>query len=159
MESEGTHKMSSQSETLFKKTLLVMEWLEKWGYVTAGVSFLALGMIVFTRGWFMFFAGLSQGVLRPAMGLMVDLLLVIIFMELFRTLLEFLKTNALTIEPFLYIGIVAAIRRILTITPHEALASVSPEEFTRYLWDISVHGLMVIGLVISLFIYRKRVSV
>jgi len=133
-----------------------MEWLEKWGYITAGVSFLALGMIVFMHGWFLFFVGIiHQGILHPAMALMVDLLLVIIFLELFRTLLEFLKTHTLTLEPFFYIGIVAAIRRILTVTAHEALSDISSDQFVQYMWDIGVHGGLVVALVVSLFVYRK----
>ena len=132
-----------------------MEWLERWGYITAGVSFLLLGMVVFAHGWFVFFVGLSQGIIHPAMTLMVDLLLVIIFMELFRTLLEFLKTHTLTLEPFFYIGIVAAIRRILTVTAHEALSTVSPDQFNQYMWDIGIHGILVVALVFSLFVYKK----
>jgi uncharacterized membrane protein (DUF373 family) len=156
MMESGNIPVSLQNEKSFKKVLLAMEWLERWGYITAGVSFLALGMVVFTRGWFVFFVGLiRRDVLHPAMALMVDLLLVIIFLELFRTLLEFLKTHTLTLEPFLYIGIVAAIRRILTVTAHEALSVVSPDHFVRYMWDIGVHGILVVAFVFSLFLYKK----
>ncbi len=132
-----------------------MEWLERWGYITAGLSFLVLGMAVFAFGWISFFAHLSKGVLNAAMGLMVDLLLVIIFLELFRTILEFLKTHTLTLEPFLYIGIVAAIRRILTLTAQEAIVHATSEQFNRYLWDVGLHGGLVIGLIVSLFLYKK----
>jgi len=148
--------MLLQNDTPFKRVLLVLERLEIWGYVTAGLSFLALGMIIFARGWFTFFAHLNTGLLHPAMALMVDLLLVIIFLELFRTLLEFLKTNMLSIEPFLHIGIVAAIRRILTVTAHETLTVASTEQFNRYLLDIGLHGILVIGLVFCLFLHGRK---
>ncbi len=131
-----------------------MEWLEKWGYVTAGISFLVLGMLVFLHGWGAFFSSLHEGVLKAAMRLMVDLLLVIIFMELFRTLLEFLKTHTLTLEPFLYIGIVAAIRRILTLTAHDTASDGTADQFQRYLWDLSLHGALVFVMTISLFVYK-----
>jgi uncharacterized membrane protein (DUF373 family) len=136
-----------------------MEWLEKWGYITAGLSFLLLGMIVFGYGWVTFFSVLHKGVLRASMGLMVDLLLVIILMELFRTILEFLKTHSLSLEPFLYIGIVATIRRILTLTAHEATVQATPDQFTRYIWDVSLHGTLVMGLIFSLFFYKKGLSI
>jgi uncharacterized membrane protein (DUF373 family) len=93
------------------------------------------------------------------MGLMVDLLLVIILMELFRTILEFLKTHALSLEPFLYIGIVATIRRIRTRTAQEAMVHASQDQFTRYIWDVSLHGILVLGLILSLFFYKKGMSV
>ncbi len=132
-----------------------MEWLEKWGYVTTAVSFLLLGMVIFLHGWGAFFFALNEGVLKAAMRLMVDLLLVIIFMELFRTLLEFLKTHTLTLEPFLYTGIVAAIRRILTLTAHET-ALESADQFQRYIWDLGLHGVLVFLLTLALFIYKKE---
>ncbi|MEK7286578.1 MAG: phosphate-starvation-inducible PsiE family protein [Nitrospirota bacterium] len=150
--------MSTKSENLFKRSIVMMEWLEKWGYVTAGLSFLFLGMIIFVQGWGLFFYNLNDGVLRAAMHLMVDLLLVVIFLELFRTILEFSKTHTLTLEPFIYIGIVAAIRKILTLTAtaHDTMA-LSAERFFHYLWDIGLHGVLVLGLIISLYIYRKAI--
>ncbi len=147
-----------QSETLLKKSVQTMESLERWGYITAGLSFLVLGMTVFAYGWISFFTGLHKGVLHAAMGLMVDLLLVVIFLELFRTILEFLKTHTLTLEPFLYIGIVATIRRILTLTAHETIVHASPEQFDRYLWDVGLHGVLVIGLILSLLVYKKALT-
>ncbi len=151
--------MATQTEKMFKASIQMMEWLEKWGYITAGLSFLLLGMAVFAYGWATFFSSLYKGILNASMALMVDLLLVIIFMELFRTILEFLKTHTLTLEPFLYIGIVAAIRRILTLTAHEAIAEASAEQFSRYLWDVGMHGGLVAGLIVSLFIYKKGITV
>ncbi len=144
-----------ESEKLLKRSIQTMEVLERWGYITAGVSFLLLGMIVFVYGWGAFFFEIHKNVLFASMELMINLLLVIILLELFRTLLEFLKTHSLSLEPFLYIGIVAAIRRILTLTAHEAMVVATPEQFERYIWDVSLHGLLVLGLVFALFLYRK----
>ena len=148
--------MATQTEKIYKSSLNLMEWLEKWGYITAGVSFLILGMVIFLHGWGSFFFSLHEGVLKAAMRLMVDLLLVIIFMELFRTLLEFLKTHTLTLEPFLYIGIVAAIRRILTLTAHDTVFNASAGQFQRYLWDLSLHGALVFVMTLSLFVYKRE---
>jgi uncharacterized membrane protein (DUF373 family) len=149
--------MSTKIERIYKSSLNLMEWLEKWGYITAGVSFLALGMVVFFHGWGSFFSSLHEGLLKASMRLMVELLLVIIFLELFRTLLEFLKTHTLTLEPFLYIGIVAAIRRILTLTAHDTV-DVSEDQFQRYLWDLGLHGALVFVLTLSLFVYKREVK-
>jgi len=155
-EEYGFTIMATQTQKMFQSSINLMEWLEKWGYITAGISFLILGMVVFLNGWGTFLFSLHAGVLKAAMRLMVDLLLVIIFMELFRTLLEFLKTHTLTLEPFLYIGIVAAIRRILTLTAHDTALHVSPEQFQRYLWDLSLHGALVFVMTLSLFVYKKE---
>ncbi|MEK7747462.1 MAG: phosphate-starvation-inducible PsiE family protein [Nitrospirota bacterium] len=151
--------MPTQDKDLFKRSIVVMEFLEKWGYITAGLSFLLLGMVVFVYGWGLFFIQLGHGILPATMHLMIDLLLVIIFLELFRTILEFSKTHQLTLEPFFYIGIVAAIRRILTLTAtaHD-IVLLSDAQFQRYVLDIGLNGVLVLVLIVSLYIYKKSTT-
>jgi uncharacterized membrane protein (DUF373 family) len=48
-------------------------------------------------------------------------LLVLMLAELLHTLLIFLRTHRFRHQPFLVVGIIAAIRRILVITAQEAL--------------------------------------
>ncbi len=48
------------------------------------------------------------------MKLLNDLLLVIILLELFRTVIRFLQTEVLDLEPYLAVGIIACTRRVLT---------------------------------------------
>src|SRR5947208_15539075 len=91
-----------------------METLDGLGYITAGFSFLLLGMVVFAQAWCTFLKTLSSGVLPAALTLIHDLLLVGILLELFRTIINFLKTHIITLEPFLYSCILASPRRILT---------------------------------------------
>ena len=147
------------SDQQFSFLIRIMEWLEKWGYVTVGISFLVLGMFVFGLGWYSFFGSFNTGGLGASLELMNDLLLVIILLELFRTILNFLKTHTVTLEPFLYVGIVAAIRKILTTGAQEAvLGGVSDEHFNRYVVDIGLHGLLIVALVIAMFTYRKYLT-
>ena len=91
-----------------------METLDGLGYITAGFSFLLLGMVVFAHAWYTFLTTLASGVLPASLTLIHDLLLVVILLELFRTIINFLKTHVITLEPFLYICIIASTRRILT---------------------------------------------
>jgi uncharacterized membrane protein (DUF373 family) len=149
--------MKITDEQQFVFSIRLMEWLERWGYITAGVSFLLLGMIIFAYGWYVFYVTAVEGLLGASLVLMNDLLLVIILLELFRTVLNFLKTHAITLEPFLYVGIVAAIRKILTTGAQETVLGVtSDQQFDRYLWDIGLHGLLVLALVLAIFTYRKH---
>src|SRR5437867_13248525 len=85
-----------------------METLDGWGYITAGFSFLVLGMVVFAHAWYMFITTFTVGVLSSVLALIHDLLLVVILLELFRTIINFLKTHVITLEPFLYICIIAS---------------------------------------------------
>jgi uncharacterized membrane protein (DUF373 family) len=134
-----------------------LEQLEKWGYLTAGLSFLVLGMISFTYGWYAFFANFGSGMFHAALALTNDLLFVLILLELFRTVINFLKSHIITLEPFLYVGIIAGTRRILTGGAQLAnLETISDQAFNRYLWDIGLNVVIVLALVIAVFVYHWR---
>jgi len=111
-----------------------METLDGLGYITAGFSFLLLGMVVFAHAWYTFLKTLASGVLPAALTLIHDLLLVVILLELFRTIINFLKTHIITLEPFLYICIIASTRRILTTGASMYWSS------SRWFWPCSWHA-------------------
>ncbi len=134
----------------------VMETLDGWGYVTAGVSFLALGMVVFVHAWYAFAVTVGSRVMPAVLGLVHDLLLVIILLELFRTIINFLKTKIISLEPFLYICIIASTRRILTTGAQiDTLEALTDQHFHRYLLDVGANVLVIFALVIALYMIRK----
>ena len=96
------------------KAVKVMETLDGLGYVTTGVSFLTVSVVLFVRAWYGFMSGVGSDAVLAVLGLVHDLLLVIILLELFRTTISFVKTRVITLEPFLYICVIASARRILT---------------------------------------------
>ncbi|MEW6325503.1 MAG: phosphate-starvation-inducible PsiE family protein [Nitrospirota bacterium] len=132
-----------------------LEWLEQWGYITAGLSFLLLGMLTFAYSWVTFFATLNAGILKAVLILTNDLLFVIILLELFRTVVNFLKSRVITLEPFLYVGIIAGLRRILTSgTQLIHFEQMDQELFERYLWDAGANLIIVFVLVLGIFIFK-----
>lgn len=136
--------------------LRVMEMLEQYGYITAGLSFLFLGMIVFAYGWYQFALEFRQSLSHAVLTLMNDLLLVVILLELFRTVINFLKSRSIRLEPFLHVGIIASIRRILTIGAEMTLLeNISPDRFVHYLYDYLVNGAVILVLVLSLFLHWR----
>jgi uncharacterized membrane protein (DUF373 family) len=146
-------------ETPRDPQLRLMEWLEKYGYVTAGVSFLVLGMVVFFYGWFEFLTGFRENVPRAVLVLMNELLLVVILLELFRTVINFMKSRTISLEPFLYVGIIASVRRLLTIGAEITLQVEVPEiRFNQYLFDAMVNVGVVLALVAALYIHRLRAA-
>lgn len=133
-----------------------LEFLERWGYLTIGLSFLLIGMINFAHAWLTFLLTVRQSGLQSLLILTHDLLFVLILLELFRTVLNFLKSHIITLEPFLYIGIIAATRKIL-IGGAElgTLKEPSPEIFDRYLWDMGLNTGVVVMLVAAVFLYNR----
>jgi len=75
--------MRDRTETL-KQWLSWMDWLDRWGYITAGFSLLILGMLIFAQSWYTFVtAATHTGLLPAGLRLLNDLPLVIILLELF----------------------------------------------------------------------------
>jgi uncharacterized membrane protein (DUF373 family) len=135
-----------------------MEWLDVWGYVTAGLSLLILGMLIFAHSWYLFFETASKTGLLPAgLRLLNDLLLVIILLELYRTVIRFLQTGILALEPYLAVGVIACTRRILTAGAELShLPEITPDLFNRYMMDVGLNVAVIMVLVIGVFIVRNR---
>jgi uncharacterized membrane protein (DUF373 family) len=151
--------MIDPKDQKLKQWVSWMKWLDRWGYITAGLSFLLLGMMVFLYSWIAFWTRAPEAFLPAALTLVNDLLLVIILLELFRTIIRFLQTDVITLEPFLNIGIIASIRRILTAGAELAhLTVVTDELFNRYMMDIALNVVVVLVLIIAVFLVRKSPS-
>lgn len=156
---------SSQSSTkrwlffdgiLGDRTANFLEALDGVGYVTTGMSFLAVSIVLFVRAWYVFAMGVSSDAVLAVLGLVHDLLLVIILLELFRTTINFLKTKVITLEPFLYICVIASTRRILTTgTQISYMDELTDVVFNRYLMDLGANVLVVVALIIAVYVSRR----
>jgi uncharacterized membrane protein (DUF373 family) len=149
--------MSDRAQRL-KDVLIRMEWLDRWGYITAGFSLLILGMLIFSHAWYRFLQiTLKVGLLPAGLQLLNDLLLVIILLELFRTVVRFLQTEVLVLEPYLAVGIIACIRRVLTASAELShQVEITGELFNRYLMDVGLNVAVIMVLIIAVFLVRKR---
>ncbi len=141
----------------------LMDQLDRLGYVAAGFSLLALGMIVFVHAWYIFLSRPMQLALLPAgLKLLNDLLLVIILLELFRTVVRFLQTEVLELEPYLSVGIIACTRRLLTASAELSYQlELVPREtrhelFQQYLMDVGLNVVVIIILILGLYLLRTR---
>lgn len=135
-----------------------MEWLDVWGYITAGFSLLLLGMLIFVQSWYVFINDANHSSLLPAgLRLLNDLLLVIILLELYRTVIRFLQTGILALEPYLAVGVIACTRRILTAGAELShLPEITPDLFTRYMMDVGLNVAVIMVLVAGVYMVRKR---
>jgi len=143
---------------VMKRWCGVMEWLDRLGYLTAGFSLLVLGMLIFAYAWFIFVTKAGElGVLQSGLKLLNDLLLVIILLELFRTVIRFLQTEILDLEPYLAVGIIACTRRILTASAELShLPAVTDMQFYQYIMDVGLNVTVIMVLVVGVFLVRKR---
>jgi uncharacterized membrane protein (DUF373 family) len=143
---------------VMKRWCSYMEWLDRLGYATAGLSLLVLGMLIFAHAWYTFAmkAGLI-GLLPAGLKLLNDLLLVIILLELFRTVVRFLQTEVLTLEPYLAVGIIACTRRVLTASAELShLPAITETQFYQYLMDVGLNVTVIMVLTLGVFLIRKH---
>ena len=149
--------MQDRKEVM-KRWCGVMEWLDRLGYLTAGFSLLVLGMLIFAHAWYVFMtkAGAS-GLLPSGLKLLNDLLLVIILLGLFRTVIRFLQTEVLDLEPYLAVGIIACTRRVLTASAELShQVNMTETQFYQYLMDVALNVTVIMVLVVGVFLVRKR---
>jgi len=163
MEKETTIKTQRQGNrwSIFDRAvngvmIKLMETLDGLGYVATGFSFLLVGMVVFVHSWYAFALAVGSKVVPAVLALVHDLLLVIILLELFRTIINFLKTKIITLEPFLYICVIASTRRILTIGAQISyMDELSDQVFNRYLLDLGANVLVIVALVVAVYLARR----
>jgi len=107
-------------------------------------------------GWYAFALAVGSQVVPAVLELVHDLLLVIILLELFRTIINFLKTRVISLEPFLYICVIASTRRILTTGAQiPYMDELSNEVFHRYLLDLGANVLVIVALVGAVYLARR----
>lgn len=160
----GTEESRAHRNDVMRRWCHYMEWLDRLGYATAGFSLLILGMLIFIHAWYLFlvvlFAKAGDVALLPAgLKLLNDVLLVIILLELFRTVVRFLQTEVLTLEPYLAVGIIACTRRILTASAELShQVKMTDMQFYQYLMDVGLNVIVILVLIVAVFLIRKRPS-
>ena len=88
-----------------------------------------------------------------------DLLLVMIIMEVLRTVLSYLAERGGSLRPFLFIAAISATRRILAIGAQMSVtgeASLSPDQFRQAMIDLAVNAGVILAIAIALFLLARR---
>jgi uncharacterized membrane protein (DUF373 family) len=88
-----------------------------------------------------------------------SILLVMMIMEIVYTVTKSLESHTLVAEPFLIIGAIAAIRRMLVITAESTkLELTNPDAFRSLLIELGLLALIVIAMAVSVWILRRSNS-
>jgi uncharacterized membrane protein (DUF373 family) len=85
-----------------------------------------------------------------------SVLFVIIVMEILRTVVAHFDDAGLQLKPFLIIGIISAVRHILTVGAKVSLgAAASGSEFRKTQIELGVNAAVVLALVVGLILIRR----
>jgi uncharacterized membrane protein (DUF373 family) len=119
------------------------------GLVLFGISILAAGYTLFrlidTRPFFPL--GMIQGI--------NDILFVVIILEIMRTVIVRFTDGIFQLENFLIIGVIAAVRHILTVGASLTMQEQKTDQyFNRALIEMGVNTGIVLALVFGLFLAR-----
>jgi uncharacterized membrane protein (DUF373 family) len=105
-------------------------------------------------GLILYFAFLN--ILEPSrssiIALVNDVLLALIILELLWTVIRFLKKQQFSLGPFLAIGIIAGVRRILLIEAQTSLVEHTPIE---KLYEIGLITVVILFLIIAYYLSVK----
>ena len=129
------------------------------GLVLSVAAVVALGTSVVTLWDAMVVAGGAKELLH-----VVDrLLFVLMIAEILHTVRVSIRSGALTCEPFLIVGLIASIRRVLVITlessqdtPGKTMNAGDAEVFRASMIELGVLAGLILVMVVSIFLLRAR---
>jgi uncharacterized membrane protein (DUF373 family) len=133
--------------------------IEDVTYVGLGVLLAVSALVLLFAAAWSLIQGLSSA--GPAKELTIDvldqILLVLMLIEILSTVQVSFREHVLTPEPFLVVGLIAAIRRILVITAEFSSPSEMLEAaFRNAMFELGLLTALIFSLVFSLYFLKKN---
>jgi uncharacterized membrane protein (DUF373 family) len=130
-------------------------------YLALALLLVASAVTLLVSGVGAFLSSLKSGASAAEIVIVLDrILLVLMVIELLYTVKVSFQEHALVPEPFLIVGLIAATRRILLVTAQLAVfvekSSTDEAAFRHAMWELGILTVMVVALVGSLLMLRKR---
>jgi uncharacterized membrane protein (DUF373 family) len=100
----------------------------------------------------------SRGAVDTGVVVLDRILLTLIIAELVYTLRFVLRTHEIAVEPFLYIGMIAVVRRILIVTAQFERLPPGGRPLTNLLLELGLLGFLALTLATSVWLVRGRAS-
>ena len=98
----------------------------------------------------------SAGAVNTAVTVLDRVLLTLIIAELLYTLRFVLRTHEIVVEPFLFIGLIAVVRRILIVTAQFERLPSAGRELTNFLLELGLLGFLAVALAVAVRLVRQR---
>ena len=130
---------------MFRKLLIKVDIL--FHIVAAVFLLIACGVILYYA-----FLNILEPTHLSMIALVNDVLLALIILELLWTVMRFLKKEQFILGPFIAIGIIAAVRRILLIEAQTSLMEHVPVE---KLYEIGLGAVVIITLTVAYYLSVK----
>jgi hypothetical protein len=127
-------------------------------YVGVGLLLAASALALLVSSALGFVRTLLEGALAArVIGLLDQVLLVFMIVEILYTVQVSFREHTLVPEPFLIVGLIAAIRRVLVLTAElSELLAKGAEPFRNAMLELGLLTVMVLALVGALVLLRRR---
>jgi len=133
-------------------------------YAILAVLLSAAALVAIARAARLFWDGLSHGALAvQTLQVLDQLLVVLMLVEILHTVRVSIRSHILVTEPFLVVGLIASIRRILVITLAAATltqggswATDGASIFRASMLELGLLGLLILVLVFCITLLRRH---
>jgi hypothetical protein len=127
-------------------------------YVGLGVLLALSALVLLLDGAWLFARTLADGAFAARIVVLLDrILLILMIVEILYTVQVSFREHALVPEPFLIVGLIAAMRRILVLTAEfSELVERGDVAFRNAMIELGILTALVVALVASLVILRRR---
>ena len=134
-----------------------LAWIEEALYIIVGIVLLAAGVLVVigTISTLISEIRTRESAVNIGTLLLDRILLMLIVAELIHTLRFVVLRGSIVVEPFLFVGLIAVVRRVLIITAELEHQSLSGRALTNELFELGLLGLLALGLAVSIFLVRR----
>ena len=127
---------------------------ERGAYYGVALFLLATILMVFASAVVSLTDVLELGPLETALDVLDKVLLIFIFAELLGTISTIVREREVTAEPFLLIGLIAVVRRILAVTA-SIEQNLGTPRFDSLILELGVLTVLVLALAGALLITRR----
>jgi len=134
-------------------------WIEDVVYVGLGVLLAGCALTLLTSGAITFWHLLLAGSLSENIVQLLDrLLLILLIIEVMYTVQVSFREHTVAPEPFLMVGLIAVVRRLLVLTAElpRVLEKADAVLFRQVSIELSLLALLIVALVASLVLLRRR---
>lgn len=126
------------------------------GLLLAGSAVVLLGGTILSFGQSLMAGQIQNNIIR----LLDQILLILLVVELLYTVQVSFREHAVMPEPFLLVGLIAAIRRVLILTAEFGQPGSKTEPVVQhFLQELGVLTFLIVALAVSLFVLRRRDTV
>jgi uncharacterized membrane protein (DUF373 family) len=140
-------------------------WVARAFTLVEDVVYLGLGLLLAGSSIVLLIGGLiafGQHLVGGSLGssivpLLDRILLILLVVELLYTVQVSFREHSVIPEPFLLVGLIAAIRRVLVLTAEFSQVNEQSDQFfRRFTIELVVLTVLIVALVFSLVLLRKR---